>query len=150
MAPSRGKFISVLIFEWTHARIRRSFFQFRFVFMTLLLCLTYFSIEIQFWKYIQPVVESTYYICYYFNSVHNGEEMFDLDISDEFKSIVSISCKIKIFSLDIKHKIRKGFLRLFESCKLLTVYIIDKYKYEQVLHEIHKDFAHSVSIVQMC
>lgn len=62
MAPSRGKFISVLIFEWTHARIRRSFFQFRFVFMTLLLCLTYFSIEIQFWKYIQPVVESTYYI----------------------------------------------------------------------------------------
>lgn len=62
MAPSRGKFISVLIFEWTHARIRRSFFQFRFVFMTLLLCLTYFSIEIQFWKYIQPIVESTYYI----------------------------------------------------------------------------------------
>lgn len=62
MAPSRGKFISVLIFEWTHARIRRSFFQFRFVFMTLLLCLTYFSIEIQFWKYIQPVVESTYYL----------------------------------------------------------------------------------------
>lgn len=44
--------------------------------------------------------------CYYFNSVHNGEEMFDLDISDEFKSIVSISCKIEIFSLDIKHKIK--------------------------------------------
>lgn len=39
---------------------------------------------------------------------------------------------------------------LSQSRKLLTVYIIDKYKYEQVLHEIHKDFAHSVSIVQMC
>lgn len=69
MAPSRGKFISVLIFKWTHARIQWSFFHFRFVFMTLLL--SYFSIQAQVLEIYSTCCRIDLYIadCYYFNFV---------------------------------------------------------------------------------